>query len=301
MTIHEACLQAVQRLMPTFAQDQAWSDAERLLAHVLGKDVSFLLAHNDTPVTLIQRTRLTRLITRRIRHEPMEHLLGVAYFRHLALQVTKNTLIPRPETEGIIDLALKHLQALPHPTYCVDIGTGSGAIICSLASENAGALSTYAYIATDVSESALRVARGNARRLGLHSAVHFLRTPHFSDTLQQSIQATHPQSLLLLANLPYIPPEDLPTMHASVLAFEPHSALFAHDHGRADIRIVLQQIAGATWLHHTPWCALFECDPEYIHTLKPEAEKLFPNAHITIHADCFSRARFLEIQTKIPV
>ncbi len=301
MTIQEALTHAAHRLHSVFPQDQAWSDTERLLAHLLDTEVTFILAHPEASLPLRKHLQLARLVTRRLRHEPMEYLLGMARFRRLTLRVNKHTLIPRIETEDLIDRALNHLTALPAPTCCVDLGTGSGAILLSLASENVGAhQTTTTYLGTDISARALRVARTNADTLLPGAPISFLQTAHFSHLLQDAIKKNKPASLLILANLPYVPPEDLPTMHASVVTFEPHSALFAPDHGRADIRIVLEQLSATPWISGLPFVALFEGDPEYIHTLQPVAEQLFPRAQVTIHHDVFDRPRFLEVISQDP-
>lgn len=294
MTIEKLLKQGVTSLSTRVSKDEAWADCERLLGHILYHDTSWLIAHGDRRVSPWKAFKFRRLVERRLQEEPMPYLLEYTTFRHLKLHLNRYVLIPRRETEDLIDIALTRERELRDPTCILDIGTGSGAIILSMASENTE--KSALFFATDISARALDVAKLNAERTAPVAQIHFLKTPYFSDKLQQAILASRPRTLLLLANLPYVPEEDKPTMDKSVLAYEPHSALFAKNHGRADIDTVLTQLSDFLQEHPLPTIALFECDPVEIVENKKTAEHAFPGATIIIHPDHCGRNRFLEVR-----
>jgi release factor glutamine methyltransferase len=191
-------------------------DAERLLRHVTGWDRATFIAHPDSLIGDDAVSRLRQLVARRAARVPLQHLVGVqAFWRH-DFVVTPDVLVPRPETELLVETALGLLRGTDHPVI-VDVGTGSGCIALSLAAERDDA----EVHATDVSVAALGVARENARRLGLAERVAF----HHGDLLAP-VAALAGRVDLVLSNPPYVDPADRDSLEPEVRDHEPALALF---------------------------------------------------------------------------
>jgi release factor glutamine methyltransferase len=191
-------------------------DAERLLRHVLGWDRATLIANPDHPVPGPEEERLRALVGRRASREPLQYVLGTqAFWKHDFL-VTPAVLIPRPETELLVETSLELLKDVERPLV-VDIGTGSGCIALSLAFERPDA----EVHATDISEPALGVARENARRLGLEGRVVF----HHGDLLDP-VAPLAGRIDLVVSNPPYVDPAEREGLAPEVRDHEPALALF---------------------------------------------------------------------------
>ena len=203
-------------------------EAEHLLAHVLQRDRAWLFAHATDPVAMEARDRFAGLLERRLAGEPVAYLTGQRGFWTLDLAVTPDTLIPRPETERLVELALDRLVA-DEPSRVADLGTGSGAIALAIASERPLA----AVIATDASMAALDIARANAARNGLGN-VEF-RAGHWWAPLAGE------RFDLVASNPPYIAEGD-PHLARGDLRHEPATALSSGSDGLDAIREI---IAGA--------------------------------------------------------
>lgn len=212
-------------------------DAERLLMHALDVDRAWLFAHALDPVPPGQVGRFQALVERRSGGEPVAYILGRQGFWSLDLVVTPATLIPRPETELLVELAL---ERLPSDTPCAvaDLGTGSGAIALALASERPRAR----VLATDQSGEALAVARANALRMGL-SNVEFAQGSWCEPLHDRRFD-------LIVSNPPYIEAGD-PHLEQGDLRHEPQAALASGADGLDAIRILSSQ-AGAH-LHDGGW------------------------------------------------
>lgn len=217
-TIADALAQAARGL----SGDETRAEAEILLAHVLGQGRSWLYAHATDPFPGQFELPFRDLLARRLHGEPVAHILGVQAFWSMALTVTDDTLIPRPETELLVELALQRLPAMGN--RCVlDLGTGSGAIAIAIASERPAAVVT----AVDQSVRALDVARKNAARW-VPDRIRFLQGDWFSPVQGERFD-------LIVSNPPYIAAND---GHLSTgdLRFEPTSALVAGKDGLDCIR-----------------------------------------------------------------
>ena len=200
-------------------------DTLMLLADTLARSRTWLLAHDDTLLSTDQGTRLRARLARRASGEPLAYLLGEKEFHGLVLQVDSNVLVPRPDTEVLVDWALELLSGAPHQNL-VDLGTGSGAI--ALAVKQAQPIATVT--ATDVSPAALGVARANARRLGLD--VEFIEGSWWLAVPQRRFH-------LVLSNPPYIAAGD---EHLAALGHEPALALTPGGDGLDALRCI---VAGA--------------------------------------------------------
>ncbi|WP_066634054.1 peptide chain release factor N(5)-glutamine methyltransferase [Desulfolucanica intricata] len=194
-------------------------DAEVLMMHLLGTDRTGLYLNFDQLLTDEQVEKYRNLIERRSQGEPVAYLTGHKEFMGLDFTVSPAVLVPRPETELLVEKALKLLPEQPGKTLiAVDVGTGSGAIAVSLAKLNAH-LEVYA---VDYSTEALSVARQNAVSHGVDGRIHYyhgdLLTPLIGLELNGRVD-------LIAANLPYIPSSDMPGLPVDVRLYEPHLAL----------------------------------------------------------------------------
>ncbi len=216
MTISEALRAGSARLAAHDVAGAEWN-AERLLRHVLSWERSTLLAHSDEGLSPADAARYDALIAARAQRQPLQHLLGrQAFWRH-ELLVTPDVLIPRPETEILVEAALERLANQPSPVV-VDVGTGSGNIALALAHERPDAV----LHAIDISEPALRVARANAVRLGLADRVRF----HLGDLLNP-VEDLGGRVDLVASNPPYVAREEAGSLEPEVALHEPSVALYA--------------------------------------------------------------------------
>lgn len=189
-------------------------DAERLLRHVLGWDRAALVASPAAEVPAETEARFRALLRRRAGREPLQYILGTAAFWKHEFLVTPAVLIPRPETELLVETSLELLRGVERPVV-VDVGTGSGCIALSIAAEREDA----EVHATDVSGPALDVARQNARRLGLEGRVAF----HEGQILEPVAGL---EVHLVVSNPPYVDPADREELAPEVRDHEPAEALF---------------------------------------------------------------------------
>jgi len=225
MTIQQALAAAVQQL--TEQPDTARLDAELLLAHVLHKTRTWLHTWPEQPLSVQQLADFQQLVSRRVEGEPIAHLVGRQDFWSLTLQVSADTLIPRPETERLVELALARIP--PQAQWRIaDLGTGTGAIALALAKERPQSL----IIATDQSAAALTVARDNARTNQLAN-IQFRQGDWF-EALQDETGFE-----LIVSNPPYIKETD-PHLQQGDVRFEPAGALKAGPAGLDDLQHIIQ-------------------------------------------------------------
>lgn len=201
-------------------------DAEILLEHVTGKARTYILAFGETELTADQQAQLDLLLARRKTGEPVAHLVGEREFWSLPLYVSAATLIPRPDTECLVEQALARLPATP--ARILDLGTGTGAIALALASERPDCQVT----AVDVMPDAVALAQRNLERLTLPN-VTVLHSSWFSALADRQFE-------LIVSNPPYIDEAD-PHLAEGDVRFEPRSALVAADQGLADLSHIITQ------------------------------------------------------------
>jgi release factor glutamine methyltransferase len=212
VTVREALEHTAERLDAAGCETPR-VDAELLLAHVLGQTRSGVVADGDRPLAEAEASRLAVLVGRRSAREPLAYVLGEWGFRRLVLDVDARVLVPRPETEIVVERCLGRLEGVVAPRV-LDVGTGSGAIALAIADEHPGARVT----GIDVSPDALAVARANAARTGL--AVELVEHDLFAGLPEG------PWSLVV-SNPPYVRAGDADALQPEVRDWEPAVALFA--------------------------------------------------------------------------
>lgn len=252
---------------------EARLEARLLLEHLLQHPHAWLIAHGDETLTAPQQLQLAALLQRRLNGEPIAYILGQREFYGLTFKVTTDTLIPRPDTELLVDLALAHLPA-NSPCCLLDMGTGTGAIAVTLAHLRPQA----SIIATDRSEAALAVARDNAAQHA-PGRINFLASDWFSALAGQHFD-------LIVSNPPYIINTD-PHLQQGDLRFEPASALASGTDGLDDLRQIISQ--APTHLNPGGWLLV-----EHGYDQQPACQLLFLQAgfsQITTHCDLGGQPR----------
>jgi release factor glutamine methyltransferase len=233
VTFHEAAGRGRSVLIDAGLQPStATLDADLLARHALGWDLATWLTHRSQIATPLFIDTYESLIARRARREPVAYIRGVQEFWGREFLVNGSVLIPRPETELVIELAFQCLAAHSRPVV-VDVGTGSGCIAVTLAMEQPRAT----VFATDISEAALAVARLNAERLGARDRVAFV---HGS-----LLGAARGPFDLIVSNPPYVAERDRAGLSREVRDYEPAVALFGGEDGWRDIRALLREAAEA--------------------------------------------------------
>ncbi len=191
--------------------------AEVLLCHALRCERPYLYAHGGDELTELGWVHFGRYLRERLDGKPTQYVTHKQEFFGRSFYVDERVLIPRPETEHLVEAALAHLKTRPGPERIIDVGTGSGAIAITVAAE-----SKRMVVATDISASAIVVGERNRKSIG--ASVAFL--------VADLVEAIAPASIdLLLSNPPYVPGADSANMQAEVRDWEPHVALFAGDSG----------------------------------------------------------------------
>ncbi|MFQ6100647.1 MAG: peptide chain release factor N(5)-glutamine methyltransferase [Anaerolineae bacterium] len=257
--------------------DAPWLEAEVLLAHVLGTSRTALLAHPEHILTPGQLSYYCSLIRRRASSYPLPYLTGRVEFYGLEFEVTPEVLIPRPETETLVELAIAR-----QPTAVVDVGTGSGCIAVSLAVH----LPETVVYAIEISPAALAVARRNVERHGVAERVRLM----VGDVLSPRPGPVD----LIVSNPPYVPTGECASLPASARNHEPRLAL---DAGPDGLAVVQQLLAQAPAVLCPGGGLLIEIGADQGEVVSCLARTFFPQATVRVHPDLAGRDRVLEVQT----
>ena len=217
-TVSEALVSAADAIAAAGAESPRL-DAELLLAEAMGAERATLAAHPEAPVPAAAGRVFGAMVRRRVMREPVAYILGRKGFRRIELAIDRRVLIPRPETELLVEIALEL-----SPRSVLDVGTGSGAVALAIADEMPGAR----VAAVDTSADAIAVAADNARRLGLTDRIAF--------TVGELPAGGGAEFDLVLANLPYVREDERATLAPEITCFEPAAALFAGADGLDAIR-----------------------------------------------------------------
>jgi len=224
VSVREALDSAVDGLTAAGVEDPRL-DAELLLGEAMGRERAALVADPSAEVPPAAARLFGEMVRRRVQREPVAYILGRKGFRRLELAVDSRVLVPRPETELLVELALEL-----RPERVLDVGTGSGAIVLAVADE----LPDAEVVGTDTSPGALEVARTNADRLGLAERVRFTE-----GTLPDDADGFD----LILANLPYVAERDWSSLQPEVTQYEPREALLAGPDGLDAYRSLIPECA----------------------------------------------------------
>lgn len=298
--------------------------AQWLLSYATGLSRVEVYAYHDRPLTPDERMRLREMLTRRGTGEPLQYIVGEAPFRTLMLKVTPDTLIPRPETETLVELVLEYLAqaeegsgndegrlcsaatsstavdideqheapatcatqgsarrrvVVARPSAILDIGTGSGAVALALAQECPNAQIT----ATDISPSALEVARTNAESLGLQDRIDFVESDCFDSLGIQKFD-------IIVSNPPYMPSASLKSLEIQVRDYEPQSALDGGEDGLALFRRILSDAIDRLQKKGALFVELDECNVTQAAEL---AVQLNRYEKVVVRPDLNGRDRYL--------
>ncbi len=226
MNIHQALLAAQAALAPSLEAGEANLEAQLLMQHVLNVNRAWLIAHANDTLQPDTHADFVTLLNRRLLGEPIAYILGYREFYGLKLIVTPDTLIPRPDTETLVEAALAKVST-NQTAHILDLGTGSGAIALAIASNRPQAQVT----AIDASQAALNIAIENAKKLGIAN-VNFALSHWFND-LQ------HGNFDVIVSNPPYIEQSDT-HLNQGDLRFEPITALASGNDGLDDIRKIIE-------------------------------------------------------------
>lgn len=251
-------------------------DAELLLAHTVGKDRAWILAHPEAEVTPSQEAEYTERLRRRSIGVPLAYLLGRRQWYGLDLEVSPWVLIPRPETELLLERAVVLARQSGAMSLC-DIGTGSGAIAIALALS----LPSASVVATDISPEALKVAAANAHRLEVADRVTLLE-----GDLIAPVQSAPD---VLVANLPYLSDERMTTIHPDVRE-EPVQALYGGSDGFDLYRRLARMLEARAWAP----TLVIELDPEQVEMVA----RTFPGYSVTFERDYRHRDRIAVLTPK---
>lgn len=293
-------LNSTRELFLTNHIESAALDAQMILEYVLGKDRAFLLSHPELAIDEKERLQIDSLAARRVSGEPIAYLTGEKEFYGYNFHVDKNVLIPRPETEYLVESATKFLNSRIKNSLkiknsklkIIDMGTGSGCIAVSIALElhKLHELNNCEIFATDINKEALEAARRNENEHQVN--VNFLESDLFANSeLPDKFD-------LILANLPYVPKvsaEDLGLRNWNEKAtdFEPQSAIFAEDNGAAIIKEFLKQARSKL---NDNGLIIIELDPRNAKKIELFAREQYQNHEIKLTKDYAGHDRYLEIK-----
>ncbi len=222
-------------------------DFELIVAHFIGKERSFVIAHPDHMIASEAHSTLTLALNQRMSDMPLAYIIGKKEFFGRDFIVTKDTLIPRPETEFIITDIIHNKNTIPAKTLIVDVGTGSGAIIVTLAKELAVMKKNISFIGSDISHEALSIARKNSKIHFVDSYINFFHSDLLSyPQLHHALSYPQLTKIIFTANLPYVDEtiknELLQKKESRSLIHEPQIALWSSDHGLHHYRLLIDQI-----------------------------------------------------------
>lgn len=272
--------------------DSPMLDAEILLAHTLEASKAWLFSHFTDKLKSYQQEKFHGLVDRRASHEPIAYIVGTKEFYGRSFHVNPSVLIPRPETETMVEVAMKKLEDKdPERTLIADIGAGSGALGITLAAET-----HLPVIATDIDPSALEVATKNAAALLNEKEIDFQQANLAEHIIrifktirgQTSVKTSsvYPfKTLLLTANLPYLSESKMEAVYPDIGEYEPQLALVSGVDGLDAYWGLFRQLRAHRKTLPRELIVLIEIDPEQ----RPSAEKLilhnFPNAKLEVHQD----------------
>lgn len=255
-------------------------DAELLLGRILGCSRTLLQTRWHQPLEEADAIAFSALVKRRASREPLAYILGERPFYDVVLQVNSDVLVPRPETEHLVEEALRWAERQSRRLRIVDVGTGSGAIAITMAKHLTG----HRILATDISRQALQVAWDNARQLGLGARIDFLQV--------DLLTGLNGPFDLIIANLPYVDRDELSTLMPEVRIFEPRLAL---DGGPGGLKLVDRLLKQLSDRLAPRGLALLELDPRQFDAAISLAQQVLPCTQLCRIADLAGHDRVLRL------
>lgn len=225
----------IQELNKKYFGKIDYLDSELIISHAIKKPRSFILAHPEHKLTAAQLKRTESFFKRRIKWEPLAYILGYKEFYGLEFKVNKNVLVPRPETELIVDEVLSLISHSSHPITIIDVGTGSGCIIISLAK-----ILNLKFFTIDISPKALVVAKKNAKLHDVFDNIKFIHGNLIEPILKNKKLIIDNCELIITANLPYLTPKQI--KESPTIKREPRLALVAGHDGLKYYKKLIGQI-----------------------------------------------------------
>lgn len=264
------------------------ADAQILLAHTLGRNREWLISHSESFLTRAQSGKYLELCEKRAAGMPVAYITGFAGFYGREFVVNEHVLIPRPETEHLVEDAIAHLRAKIDPDASMkklftvfEAGVGSGAIACTIAAELPNAIVE----GTDVSLPALKVAEHNARRFNVHARCKF----YYADVVKSGGEKAYD---LVVANLPYIPSAEVPEKPDAV-GFEPRLAL---DGGPDGLNAYRKLLAAVSRMLRPGAVLLMEAAPPTIRALQSLTQAVLPQAVTELRHDYAGQERYIYVK-----
>ncbi len=290
MTILEALNWGRERLKTTqeekiTAGHNPMLDAQALLSTALKKPASYLFAHFEDEIAEDKAELFQKYIERRLKHEPVAYITGSKEFYKRKFKVNKFVLIPRPETEIMIDEALKLID---ERTTVIDVGTGSGAVAITLSLEK-----QIPVIAIDIDHQALALAKINAENLGAEKNISFLEGDLLAPYMAKNINDTTASRTVICANLPYVRIQQWQTLDPDVVRFEPKSAIVGGVDGLDLYDRLLGQLVEKRKSFPEDLFVLLEIDPSQEISAVRLIEDHFPLATINLKRDLADKPRLI--------
>jgi len=287
---------SLHELKKSFLPAIAPEDFFILLAEATGKEKVFLLAHPEYTLAAQEEAKARQYLARRLKREPVATIVGHKEFYGRDFLVTKDTLIPRPETELLVEQLLDEIARNKETTNgmidIIDIGTGSGDIIITLAQETKtmSLKNDIRFFALDISSAALRVAEKNAARHDEEEAITFLE----SDLLENfPLSEEKNRHAMIAANLPYLSTDIYDASDPDVRDYEPKGALLSGHDGLDHYRRLIKELSRLLTCYAS-LTVFFEISPEQSTTLKDIIEEAFPRSALSLFQDLSGRDRLIQ-------
>ncbi len=287
----------ISKLLESAVEKIDIQDAQILLAHALKKPREFIIAHPDFFVPWLPKFRFENLVAKKIQGIPVAYLIGHKEFYGLDFLVNKFTLIPRPETEVLVEKTLEQIQNIQkqNKLVLIDVGTGSGcipiAIYKAIEKENVRPIHSIAFLGTDISGNALEMAKKNTKK-------HFAKITFFKGNLlepmtKNSEPVASASEVIITANLPYLTQEQFDTEPS--IQHEPQSALVTEDDGLKLYKELLLQIKKLLNTYNLILTTFFEIDPSQTEKLSDYIKTIFPNSKTETFKDGMNNDRILRL------
>lgn len=276
-------------------------EIELIIAHILKKPREFVLAYPEYTLRKQQTENIRKNILRRTNHEPIAYILGHKQFYGLDFKTDKNVLIPRPETEMLVDTTIEEIRRKNKKASIIDVGTGSGNIIISIADSIKKfklPIADYRLLAIDISKKALHVAKHNAKKNKVDKKIKFIKSNLLSCLLKNNLMMKYFNNLIIVANLPYLSKKIYNATMPDVKNYEPKSALHSGKEGLDYYEKLFKQIKNILSKNYKlKIIIILEISPEQKNKITSLIKKYFSRSKITFKKDLVDRWRVCILKT----